>query len=268
MPERSEGSRCVPLAINMKIAITGKGGTGKTTIAACLARHWAAQGREVIAIDADPDANLAAAVGLPESTIVPLVDMKDLIAERTDSQPDSYGTYFKINPQVSDIPEKFWKEHAGVRVMNFGTVSHGGAGCICPASVFLKALLTHIVLQRNEVVVVDMEAGLEHLGRATATGVDTMAVVLEPGMRSVETAVKTKELAKQIGIKKLVAIGNKISNSDELEFLKANCGDLHLAGTITYRDNIRKADMNGVSPYDTCPELVEEISSIAAELDQ
>ncbi len=136
----------------MKLAVTGKGGTGKTTLAATLARHCAAGGADVIAIDADPDANLASAVGLKNaSELRPLVEMTDLIAERTESKPGSYGTYFKLNPNVSDIPEKFWKEHAGVKIMNFGTVDMGGSGCVCPASVFLKALLSHVVLDRGEV---------------------------------------------------------------------------------------------------------------------
>ncbi len=251
----------------MKLAVTGKGGTGKTTIAAALARHCAAGGLDVIAIDADPDANLASAVGLKNaSELRPLVEMSDLIAERTESKPGSYGTYFKLNPNVSDIPEKFWMEHAGVKIMNFGTVNEGGAGCACPESVFLKALLSHVVLERNEVVIVDMEAGLEHLGRATATGVDMMIVVVEPGRRSIETAHRTATLSREIGIRKLAAVGNKVRSDKELQFLKDNLGGLELAGTIAYHEEIQGADMAGTSPYDECSELAGEIARIAESL--
>lgn len=251
----------------MKLAVTGKGGTGKTTLSASLARYCADKGLDVIAIDADPDANLASAVGLKNaSELRPLVEMTDLIAERTESKPGSYGTYFKLNPNVSDIPEKFWKEHAGVKIMNFGTVNEGGGGCTCPESVFLKALLSHIVLERDEIVIVDMEAGLEHLGRATATGVDTMIVVLEPGRRSIETAQRTATLSREIGIRRLVAVGNKIRSDKELQFLKDNLGDLELAGTIAYHEDIQGADMAGTSPYDECGELTGEIELIVKSL--
>lgn len=251
----------------MKIAITGKGGTGKTTLSSGLARCCADKGLNVIAIDADPDANLASAVGLENSAdFKPLVEMKELIAERTDSKPGSYGTYFKLNPAVSDIPEKFWKKHAGVKIMNFGTVKEGGGGCICPESTFLKALLSHVVLERDEVVIVDMEAGIEHIGRATATGVDMMIVVLEPGMRSIETMERIAALTHEIGIKNLAAVGNKVRSDREIEFFEENLRNIELIGTMSYHEEIREADMRGISPYDNCPALVEEIEVIARKL--
>jgi CO dehydrogenase maturation factor len=252
----------------MKLAVTGKGGTGKTTVAASLARHCAAKGLDVIAIDADPDANLASAVGLPDGKdLAPLVEMKELIGERTESKPGQYGTYFKMNPLVSDIPERFWREHAGVRVMNFGTVDTGGSGCVCPESVFLKALLSHVVLERTEMAIVDMEAGIEHLGRATATGVDRMIIVVEPGMRSVETAERIVRLAGEIGLRNLAAVANKVRSSEEAGFLKEKLGPIELLGSVAFHEEIMKADMRGTSPYDECPALAEEIGAIAGRLE-
>ncbi len=251
----------------MKLAVTGKGGTGKTTVAASLARHCAAKGLDVIAIDADPDANLASAVGLPDGKdLKPLVEMRELIGERTDSKPGQYGTYFKMNPLVDDIPEKFWKMHDGVKVMNFGTVDTGGSGCVCPESVFLKALLSHVVLERSEVAIVDMEAGIEHLGRATATGVDRMIMVVEPGMRSVETAERIVRLAGEIGLKNLAAVANKVRSPEDVKYLEEKLGAIELIGSVSFRDEILRADMDGVPPYDACPALADEIAKIADRL--
>jgi CO dehydrogenase maturation factor len=251
----------------MKLAVTGKGGTGKTTVAASLARYCASKGLDVIAIDADPDANLASAVGLPDGKdLAPLVEMAELIGERTESKPGQYGTYFKMNPLVDDIPERFWREHAGVKVMNFGTVDTGGSGCVCPESVFLKALLSHVVLERTEVAIVDMEAGIEHLGRATATGVDRMIMVVEPGMRSVETAERIVRLASEIGLTKLAAVANKVRSPEDVSFLEDRLGAIELIGSVSFREEILRADMDGVSPYDACPALADEIAKVAARL--
>ena len=166
----------------MKIAISGKGGVGKTTLAALLIDYFRSQGKKVLAVDADPDANLALALGIPDpENITPLSQMKEMIAERTDSKPGSMGGFFKMNPKVDDIPEKYSRQVDGVKLIVMGGVKKGGSGCICPESVLLRTLVTHMVLLRDEVVVMDMEAGIEHLGRATAQGVDKLIIVVEPG---------------------------------------------------------------------------------------
>ncbi len=154
----------------MKLAVSGKGGVGKTTLVALLSRYLVAKGKEVIAVDADPDANLASALGLAHIPITPISQMKEFIEERTGSK-GGYGSYFKINPEVGDLPERFSIVDNGLRLMVMGGVPSGGSGCICPESAMLRALMTHLLLHRDQFVLLDMEAGIEHLGRATARAV-------------------------------------------------------------------------------------------------
>ena len=175
----------------MKLAITGKGGVGKTTLASLLARLYAAEGKAVLAIDANPDANLALALGLPPAEarrISPIAEMKDLIEERTGATPGSEAPFFKLNPQVDDIPERFSAKIDGIRLLIMGTVKTGGSGCMCPESALLKNLISHLLLRESDVVIMDMDAGVEHLGRGTAQAVDALIIVVEPGRRSVQTA--------------------------------------------------------------------------------
>ena len=205
----------------MKLAVSGKGGVGKTTFAALLIRTLSREGRRVLAIDADPDANLAAALGIADADkIIPIADMKDLVFERTGAQPGSIGGYFSLNPKVDDLPEALSAKFENIKLMRLGGVSKGGAGCICPESSLLKALVRHVVLQRDEVVVMDMEAGIEHLGRATAKAVDKLIVVVEPGRRSIDTAGHIKQLASEIKLNNIAVVGNKIRGPKDEAFLK------------------------------------------------
>ncbi len=227
----------------MKIAITGKGGVGKTLIAAGLAITYRNNGKKVIAIDADPDANLAATLGLPEpEKIVPIVEMKRLITERT----GEVNTFFKLNPKVDDIPDTYAKEFDGIKLLVMGTVKRGGAGCVCPENAFLKALLSHILLSRDEIVVIDMAAGVEHLGRGTAQAVDRLFIVVEPNMRSIETAKRIKPLAKDLRINNISIIGNKIVDSEDVDFIKGSLLDFDLAGFIDFDEAI--AENRGTLP--------------------
>ncbi|MHB8278616.1 MAG: ATP-binding protein, partial [Candidatus Humimicrobiaceae bacterium] len=182
----------------MKIAISGKGGVGKTTLAACIAKYYAQNNYKVIVVDADPDANLAYALGLEydkASKIIPLVEMKGLIEERTGAKSGEYGSYFKLNPKVDDIPQKFGIEVDGVRLLVAGTIKAGGSGCYCPENVLLKRLFKHLVIDRDEIVILDMEAGIEHLGRGTCENMDMLIVVVEPGLRSIQTAYSVKKMS-------------------------------------------------------------------------
>ncbi|MGO9621177.1 MAG: AAA family ATPase [Desulfobaccales bacterium] len=251
----------------MKIAISGKGGVGKTTLAALLINYFRDQGKKVLAVDADPDANLALALGVsdPES-IVPLSQMRDMVAERTESEPGKMGGLFKLNPKVDDIPEKYARQLDGVKLIVMGGVKKGGSGCICPESVLLRTLVTHMVLLRDEVVVMDMEAGIEHLGRATAKGVDWLIVVVEPGRRSVETALHVRQLAGDLGLRQVGVVGNKIRGESDEAFLRKNLPDLPFLGFIPFDERIIEADLKGIPPYEAVPELLEVAATIAGKL--
>lgn len=236
----------------MKLAISGKGGVGKTTFSALLARNLAEQGKRVLAIDADPDANFAAALGMPNADkITPIADMKDLIFERTEAKPGTVGGFFKLNPKVDDLPDALSTEMNNIKLMRLGSVKKGGSGCLCPESTLLRALITHIVLLRNEFVIMDMEAGIEHLGRATATAVNRLIVVVEPGRRSIDTADHIKKLAEEIDIKNISVVGNKIRSKKDEDFLKTHLSGFDFMGFLPYDDILIEADLNGQSPFDT-----------------
>ena len=254
----------------MKIALTGKGGVGKTTISACLSRYFADEGFNVLAVDADPDANLGLALGMSDEmikSIVPISEMKDLVEERTVAEKGNFGTLFKMNPEVADIPERYAKEHNGVKLLTMGTVDTGGSGCVCPEHVLLKMLMSHLVLYQKDVVVMDMEAGIEHLGRGTAGAVDAFIVVVEPGVRSIQTYNKIKSMAMDIGVQQVFVIGNKIRNDGDIAFLKEKIGEENIIGFLNYRDAISETDRNNQSPYDD-PEMRADIAALGKRIQE
>jgi CO dehydrogenase maturation factor len=235
----------------MKLAVSGKGGVGKTTFAALLIRTFNEQGKHVLAIDADPDANLAAALGIANADkITPIAEMESLIYERTEAKKGTIGGFFKLNPKVDDLPEALSTKLGNIKLMRLGGVKKGGSGCICPESTLLRALVTHIVLSRDEVVVMDMEAGIEHLGRATASAVDKLIVVVEPGRRSIDTAEHIRQLASEIHLNHIAIVGNKIRNEADRDFLKTHLPDFDFLGFLHYDEALIEADLNGISPFD------------------
>ena len=251
----------------MKIAVSGKGGVGKTTFAAMMIRALSAADKKVLAIDADPDANLASAVGIEDAeSITPIAEMKDLVYERTEAQPGTIGGFFKLNPKVDDLPDALSAKLENIKLMRLGGVKKGGAGCICPESTLLKALITHIVLARDEVVVMDMEAGIEHLGRATARAVDKLVVVVEPGRRSIDTATHIRTLAGEIGLNAISIVGNKIRSEKDEAYLKQHLSDFEFLGFLPYDDALIEADLNGVSPYAVESESKEKIAAMVEKL--
>jgi len=248
---------------SIKLAVTGKGGVGKTTVSALLCRTFRDRGYTVIAVDADPDANLASALGFPEDVeIAPLVEMDELIEERTGAKPGTSGSIFKLNPKVDDLPEKLWKEHDGVRLLRMGTVKKGGGGCICPESTMLKNMIQNLLLFRKEAVLLDMEAGIEHLGRATAQAVDRLIVVVEPGKRSLETAFKIRELAEDIKLTKISVIANKVRDDEDKKFLEQAAGGLDIVGFLPFDEKIVKADMRRRPPWELCPEALQAVAEM------
>ena len=254
----------------MKIAITGKGGVGKTTLAALLAHHYARQNRPVLAIDADPSPCLGAALGFPPELVAslrPIAEMEDLIYERTGAQKGATGGYFKINPRVDDIPDRFAAGQGGIKLLQLGAVQTGGSGCICPESALLKTLVTHILLRRGEVVIMDMYAGVEHLGRATASAVDAIIVVAEPGARSLATARQIHKLAADIGLQRVYLVGNKVRGEADVAFLRAAENGLPLLGWYPYAPAAIAADQTGQALYRTEPPMAELTAQIAARLE-
>jgi len=242
----------------IKIAISGKGGVGKTTLSGTLARLLARRGYDVLAIDADPSMNLASALGI-KNPPRPLTEFTELIDERAGGP----AGVFKLNPRVDDIVEKFGVTGPdNVKLLVLGTVERGGSGCMCPASSFLKALLRHVLLKTNSVVILDMEAGVEHLGRGTTRGIDIMLIVVEPGARSIETAGRIVELARQIDIRKFGAIINKAGGEVKDIEDKLKGYGIELFGIIPYDILLVQADMENMAPIDKGGAAVEAIKKI------
>ena len=248
----------------IKVAVSGKGGVGKTTLSAALAKLYSRAGYTVIAVDADPDANLATALGIDAdqaAAITPISVMKDLIAERTGAQPGSMGGFFSINPKVDDIPENLYTDADGIRLMVLGTVDNAGAGCICPESALLRRLIQHLIIERDEAVILDMEAGIEHFGRATAQAVDLLVVVIEPGRRSLQTAHKIAELGGSLGIPHIGLVLNKLGDDSQLESLRGDFPDLEFLGTIGRHQDMIDIDLAGKAAWTSAP-LMAEVESI------
>jgi len=256
----------------MKIAITGKGGVGKTTLTALLAQTYADASRDVLAVDADPSPCLAGALGFPDDVrekLHPIAEMDALIEERTGAKPGTVGGFFTINPRVDDIPERFSVLHRGVRLLEMGSVDLGGSGCICPESAMLKTLFTHLLFRKDDILLLDMYAGVEHLGRATVDFVDAMLVVVEPTRRSLGTAAQIKKLANDIGLLRLYLVGNKVRNEDEAKFLEDETPDIPLIGYLPADLKVQEADRLGVPVYDhvevlklATEQIVQKISEL------
>jgi CO dehydrogenase maturation factor len=255
----------------MKIAITGKGGVGKTTLTALLAQAYADKGRDVLAVDADPSPCLAGALGFPDELrqkLTPISEMDDLIYERTGARPGTVGGFFTLNPQVDDIPERFSVRHRDVRMLEMGAVDIGGSGCICPESAMLKTLFTHLLFRKDDILLLDMYAGVEHLGRATVDFVDAMLVVVEPTRRSLGTAAQIKKLAADIGLTRLWLVGNKVRNDSEAAFLQEETPGLPVLGFLSADLAVQEADRLGIAVYDYVPALKSAAQKMAADLEE
>lgn len=254
----------------MKIAISGKGGVGKTTLAAAIARTYAGRGARVLAVDADPASSLALALGIPaadSARLRPIAEMKDLITERTGATPGTYGGFFSLNPDVDDIPDRFALDVDGVRLLVTGGMKDAAAGCYCAENELLKVLLLHIFTERDEVVVLDMEAGIEHLTRGTTQAVDAMLVVVEPGLRSVRVATTIERLAGQLGIRHVLYVANKVVDDAQEAELRVLLGDRPLLGVVRASAEIARADLRGEAVDRAAPALLAEAGRIVDRLE-
>ncbi len=253
----------------MKIAISGKGGVGKTTLAGVMARILSDKGIKVLAIDADPDSNLADAIGFSAEDVKnlkPLAMMEEFIEERTGAKKGQYGSFFKLNPKVDDIPDRFSIQKDNVKLVVLGNISQGGGGCFCAENVLLKSLLSYVLIERDEYVIVDMEAGLEHLGRGSTANIDAFIVVVEPGLRSFQTACQVNKLAQDLGIKNVFVAGNKVMGAQDEAMIRENLNGLPLLGIMEYNARILEADRLGVSPYDIDDKIKHDVENIIDSL--
>jgi CO dehydrogenase maturation factor len=253
----------------IKLAITGKGGVGKTTLAALLAYVYAEAGQNVLAIDADPATGLAAACGVPSeqlAAITPVAEMEDLIYERTGARKGEIGGFFKLNPRVDDIPDRFSIVQDGVRILTMGMVKTGGTGCLCPENALLRSLVTHLLLRRDEVLILDMEAGVEHLGRGTAGAVDAFIVVAEPGRRSIQTALAIRRLAGDLGLERVYAVGNKVASPSDEDFIAEQLPGFEVLGFLPRDSQAIEADREGLAVFTHAPALVTRTRTIVDRL--
>ncbi len=260
----------------LKLAITGKGGVGKTTLSALLSFVFAERGHKVLAIDADPATGLAAACGVPPEkaeAIVPVADMEDLIYERTGARKGEIGGVFKLNPRVDDIPDRFAVSPPGVdgsdmdiRILTMGTVKSGGTGCLCPENALLRSLVTHLLLRRDEVLILDMEAGIEHLGRGTAGAVDVLVVVVEPGRRSIQTARAIRSLAQDLALDRLYVVANKVMSDSDKAFIAEQLSEFHVLGYLPTDPLAMESDRLGRAVFNHAPELVAEARAIVDQV--
>jgi len=252
----------------LKLAVTGKGGVGKTTVSALLAHVLKENGHDVIAIDADPDSNLLACMGYSDpDSVQPLVDLKSLIEERTGVKPGTTGGMFRLNPLVDDIPGTYAVEVDGARVLVAGAVKKGGTGCYCPENSLLRALISHLLLDKGTALVLDMEAGVEHLGRGTVNCVDFLVVVVNPGRRSVETAARIKRMASDIGLDRLVAVGNMVRSEDDKALLREALPGVDFAAFIPFDESVRNAEIGAIPLHKASGPAIREISEVVRYLE-
>ena len=253
----------------MKVAFSGKGGVGKTTIAAAVIEHALKKGSRVFAIDADMDPNLPGALGF-DQPITPISEMKDLMQQRMEVDKSAPGMY-KLNPFVADIPEKYAVRRGNLTLVVLGAIDRGGSGCACPENAFLRNLMSHIVISESDWVVLDMEAGVEHMGRATAKSVDAMIIVAEPTPKAVQTVLKVRELGKDIGVERIAVVGNKIRVPADLEFLRARVAPLPIAGWLPFLEGAAEIERGGrggfaeLVPGQRIEELVAGIAALVGE---
>jgi len=250
--------------VAMKLAISGKGGVGKTTIASALVKVLAQNEGTVYAIDADPDACLAASIGVPDddaANLKPVVEMRDAIRNKIGS-----GAIYNLNPKLDDFIDDYSYKLGNIRFLRMGDPKKGGSECYCRENTFLNALITSLLLDQKDTVILDMGAGIEHLSRGTSRGVDMMLVIVEPGLNSVNTAKQVKRMAKDLGIPKVGLIANKIRSESEKQFIDRNFQDDLILGYIKFSEVIWANAMEPAAAVEMDSELQAEIKKVCLKI--
>jgi CO dehydrogenase maturation factor len=235
----------------MKIAVSGKGGVGKTLIAGGLARGFAERGLKTIAIDADSSPNLALTLGLSAEEarkILPISENKELVDSKTGT---GYSGVYRLSFTVDDIVREYSvNTPLGVNLIVMGTVKSMESGCMCAPNAVIRALLRHLIVDRNEAVVLDLEAGVEHIGRGTARQMDALLIVADSNLKSLEIAKHIHDLAAKAGMKQLYLIGNRVMNDAQKEAIRsfARKNGLFLLTLIPFDSKVTDADMQGETP--------------------
>jgi CO dehydrogenase maturation factor len=252
----------------MKLAVAGKGGVGKTCVSSLLALLFAEDNRRVIAVDADPDQNFGYYLGFPpDRAIKPIIDMKEMIAHRMGTVPDEPSAYFRLNPKVDDIPDEYGLEKGNVRLLVMGTVAGALKGCTCSENAFLRQLLNHILLDREEIVIVDLVAGVEHLGRGTAEGVNAMVIVVEPTLPSIETARRILNLAPDLGVCLMPLVANKVETAEDRKLIADHFEDKEIYAWIPYSRPVRIKAGSGGDLLTLDPEVTEEAKKLKQSIE-
>jgi len=250
----------------MKLAVSGKGGAGKTTIASLLCRGLESRGREVIAIDADSNPNLAGALGFPApEQITPLSEMKDLIRQKMGIERGAFAPYFRMNPDVADIPNRFRLTSGTVQLLVMGAIARGDSGCACPEFSLIRSIISYLLLNKDQDMVVDMEAGLEHLGRGVAEKVDALLIVVQPDRVSCLTAARIHQLARDLHIRNVYGVGNRIAGDGDLDYLQRQALPFQFISYFPACGLVRQSERDGSNLF-AIPALRQEAENLIAHL--
>lgn len=244
---------------------------GKTTVSSILAQTLFCEGKRILAIDADPNGNLAQALGYDAAQrgrITPLIERKDIIKERTGAAPGEFGGAFVLNPKVDDFVDRFSVDINGLKLIVTGELKEALTGCYCPENALLRSFMSHLFMERDEWVILDMEAGFEHLTRGTAESVNIMLIVVEPGQRAARTAMKITKLAEQLGIQEIGYVLNKIHNNNQSLALAGMIDADKIMGEIPYDIEAVEADLAGAAPFERCPALLQSMKEIRKNLER